>query len=205
MHLRAAATLAAAVISACTTRHQSTAAVPPPAPVRAATAYTAADEHFMSGMIHHHAQAVLIAGWAPTHDAGASLRALCERIVVGQNDEIALASRWLRQRSLPVPEIDPAHAAMPGMQHPMMPGMLTADQLQQLDRARGPEFDRLFLTFMIQHHQGAITMVNDLFAAGGGEEEVAYRFASDVFADQTTEIDRMQKMLAALLFGARSQ
>ena len=90
---------------------------------------------------------------------------------------------------------------MPGMDHGMlMPGMLTADQLGQLDRARGTEFDRLFLTFMIQHHQGAITMVNELFSAGGGEEEVAYKFASDIFADQTTEIDRMQKMLAAQLF-----
>jgi len=86
-----------------------------------------------------------------------------------------------------------------------MPGMLTAEQLAQLDAARGTEFDRLFLTFMIQHHQGAITMVNELFAKGGGEEEVAYRFASDVFADQTTEIDRMQKMLAALLFQGRGQ
>lgn len=161
----------------------------------------------MSGMIHHHAQAVLIAGWAPSHGASASLKALCERIVVGQNDEIALASRWLRTHELPVPEIDPAHMMMPGMHGPMMPGMLSAEQLQQLDRARGPEFDRLFLSLMIQHHQGAITMVNELFAASGGEEEVVYRFASDVFADQTTEIDRMQKMLAALLFGggARSQ
>ena len=161
----------------------------------------------MSGMIHHHAQAVLIAGWAPSHGASASLKALCERIVVGQNDEIALASRWLRNHELPVPEIDPAHMMMPGMHGPMMPGMLSVEQLQQLDRARGPEFDRLFLSLMIQHHQGAITMVNELFAASGGEEEVVYRFASDVFADQTTEIDRMQKMLAALLFGggARSQ
>ena len=160
----------------------------------------------MSGMIYHHAQAVLIAGWAPTHDASQSLRALCERIVVGQRDEIALASRWLRARHEAVPELDPAHAMMPGMdQGTMMPGMLTAEQLTQLDAARGTQFDRLFLTFMIQHHQGAITMVNDLFARGGGEEEVTYRFASDVFADQTTEIDRMQKMLAALLFQGRGQ
>ena len=148
-----------------------------------------------------------MAGWAPSHGAGESLRALCERIVVGQRDEIALASRWLRARNEPVPETDASHDMMPNManmgsmDHPMlMPGMLTADQLGQLDRARGTEFDRLFLTFMIQHHQGAITMVNELFSAGGGEEEVAYKFASDIFADQTTEIDRMQKMLAASLF-----
>src|SRR6184192_4252313 len=80
----------------------------------------------------------------------------------------------------------------------LMPGMLTAEQLAQLDRARGPEFDRLFLTFMIQHHQGAITMVNQLFGSqGGGEQETVFRFASDVFADQSTEIDRMNRMLEA--------
>ena len=152
-------------------------------------------------------QAVLIAGWAPTHGASQSLQALCERIVVGQRDEIALASRWLRERNEAVPQTDTAHAMMPGMDHSkMMPGMLTAEQLAQLDAARGAEFDRLFLTFMIQHHQGAITMVNALFAAqGGGEQEVVFRFASDVYADQTTEIDRMQRMLAALLFQGRSQ
>jgi len=206
---RAFAALALIALTACAAAsHQSSSSVAvAPSPVDTSRrAYTASDVEFMSGMIHHHAQAVLIAGWAPTHNASPSLRALCERIVVGQNDEIALASRWLRAHNLPVPEIDPAHAMMPGMHHPMMPGMLTAEQLGQLDRARGPAFDRLFLTFMIQHHYGAITMVNDLFASqGGGEEEVVYRFASDVFADQTTEIDRMQKMLAALLFGARSQ
>jgi len=88
----------------------------------------------------------------------------------------------------------------------MMPGMLTAEQLAQLDRARGPEFDRLFLRFMIQHHQGAITMVDRLFGSqGAGEEETVFRIASDVYADQTTEIDRMQKMLAALLFEGGSQ
>jgi uncharacterized protein (DUF305 family) len=163
--------------------------------------YTAADVHLMSGMIYHHAQAVLIARWAPSHDASPPLRALCERIVVGQGDEIALAQRWLRDRHEDVPDPSAVHAMMPGMDPAtMMPGMLTADQLAQLDHARGPEFDRLFLTFMIQHHQGAITMVNELFGTGAGEQEKVFRFASDVFADQTTEIARMQKMLAALLF-----
>jgi uncharacterized protein (DUF305 family) len=206
---RACAALALIALTACAAAsHPSSSSTVAAAPSPVDTsrrAYTASDVQFMTGMIHHHAQAVLIAGWAPTHDASASLRALCERIVVGQNDEIALATRWLQRHNLPVPASDTAHAMMPGMHGPMMPGMLTADQLGKLDRARGAEFDRLFLTFMIQHHHGAITMVNDLFASGGGEEEVVYRFASDVFADQTTEIDRMQKMLAALLFGARSQ
>lgn len=175
----------------------------------ARAAYTAEDVHFMTGMIFHHAQAVLIAGWAPTHDAGASLRALCERIVVGQTDEIVTMQRWLRERHEPVPEFHDGHAAMPGMPGMdttmMMPGMLTARQLAQLDSARGPDFDRLFLTFMIQHHRGAITMVNQLFGGGSGEEVVVFKFASDVYADQTTEIDRMQRMLATLLFGAHGQ
>jgi uncharacterized protein (DUF305 family) len=168
--------------------------------------YTAADVRFMAGMIHHHAQAVLIAGWAPTHDASPSLRALCERIVVGQQDEIRLMQRWLRTRHEDVPDSNAAHAMMPGMEHAaMMPGMLTADQLVRLDRAQGPEFDRLFLTFMIQHHQGAITMVNQLFGQGAGEQETVYRFAADVYADQSTEIARMQKMLATLVFEGHGQ
>src|SRR5437870_13005622 len=122
--------------------------------------YSAADVHFMAGMIVHHAQAVLIAGWAPTHGASPALRALCERIVVGQRDEIAIMQRWLEERHRAVPDSDPRRHTMPGMDHPMlMPGMLTPEQLAQLDTARGPEFDRLFLTFMIQHHRGALTMV----------------------------------------------
>jgi uncharacterized protein (DUF305 family) len=168
--------------------------------------YTVADVHFMTGMIYHHAQAVLIAGWAPTHEAGPSLRALCERIVVGQGDEIVLMQRWLRDRHEAVPDVSGQHTAMPGMDEPtLMPGMLSPDQLAELDRAKGREFDRLFLTFMIQHHRGAITMVNQLFGRGAGEQEKVYRFASDVFADQTTEIARMQKMLAALLFQPTGQ
>jgi uncharacterized protein (DUF305 family) len=126
------------------------------------------------------------------------VRTLCERIVVAQRDDIALMQRWLRDRGEEVP--DPGHDMMQRMDHSMIPGMLTAEQLARLDAARGPEFDRLFLRFMIQHHQGAIAMVNQLFDSGAGEEETVFKFASDVFADQTTEIDRMQKMLAALLF-----
>jgi uncharacterized protein (DUF305 family) len=168
--------------------------------------YTTADVRFMTGMIYHHAQAVLIAAWAPTHGASPSLRALCARIVVGQSDEIALIQRWLRDRHEDVPDPGAAHATMPGMDPAMlMPGMLSAEQMAQLDRARGPEFDRLFLTLMIQHHKGAITMVNELFGQGAGEQEKVFRFASDVYADQSTEIARMQKMLAALLFEGRGQ
>ena len=173
----------------------------PPVGDSAARHYTAADVRFMSGMIYHHAQAVLIAGWAPSHGAGASVRTLCERIVASQTDEIALLSRWLATRHQDVPRPDPEHMMMPGMDSThMMPGMLSAKQLAQLDRARGPDFDQLFLRLMIQHHEGAITMVNQLFAAGAGEEEPVYKMATSIFADQTTEIERMQRMLAADVF-----
>lgn len=167
--------------------------------------YTAADVHFISGMIGHHAQAVLMAGWAPSHGASAAVQALCERIVVGQRDEIAFMQRWLGERHEPVPPADPRGHIMPGMDHPMlMPGMLTPEQMVQLDSARGPEFDRVFLKFMIQHHQGAITMVDQLLSVeGAAQDGIVFRFASDVNADQTTEIDRMSRMLAALSSGTR--
>ncbi|PYP11809.1 MAG: DUF305 domain-containing protein [Gemmatimonadetes bacterium] len=183
----------------------ATAQAPPPptTPDNARRGYTAGDVRFMSGMIYHHAQAILIAGWAPSHGAGPSVRTLCERIVAAQTDEIALLSRWLsdRHEAVPHPPADPEHMMMPEMDSThMMPGMLTAAQLAQLDRARGPDFDALFLRLMIQHHEGAITMVNQLFAAGAGEENPVYKMASSVFADQTTEIERMQRMLANDIF-----
>jgi len=176
---------------------------PPTTPDNARRGYTAGDVRFMSGMIYHHAQAILIAGWAPSHGAGPSVRTLCERIVAAQTDEIALLSRWLsdRHEAVPHPPADAEHMMMPEMDSThMMPGMLTAAQLAQLDRARGPDFDALFLRLMIQHHEGAITMVNQLFAAGAGEENPVYKMASSVFADQTTEIERMQRMLANDIF-----
>lgn len=163
-------------------------------------AYTSADVHFLSGMIGHHAQAIQMAGWAPTHGASAAVRVLCERIVVAQNDEIAFAQRWLREHNEFVPPADPRGHVMPGMNHPMlMPGMLTPGQMVQLDAARGPDFDRLFLTFMIQHHEGALTMVAQLLAVpGAAQDGPVFRFAADVHADQTTEIERMNRMLDAL-------
>jgi len=176
----------------------------PAAAQSAAAAHPAdlpADAEFMTGMIGHHAQAVLIAGWAPSHGASQPILLLTERIVSGQQDEIDLMKRWLSDFGQPVPEGKAHYMSgmdMGDMGHASMPGMLSQAQLEQLDAARGPEFDRLFLTFMIQHHQGAIVMVNQLFGQGAGEEERSFRFASDVYADQTTEIDRMQKMLAAL-------
>jgi len=156
--------------------------------------------HFMAGMIAHHAQAVLIAGWAPAHGAGPALRALCERIVVGQRDEIAAMQRWLRERHEPVPDADAPGHTMPGMDHSMlMPGMLSDAQLAQLDSARGPDFDRLFLTDMIQHHRGALTMVRTLIdTPRAARDGLLFQIASDISADQTAEIDRMTRMLDAL-------
>ncbi|HEX6631734.1 MAG TPA: DUF305 domain-containing protein [Gemmatimonadaceae bacterium] len=181
--------------------------------------YTAADVHFMTAMIGHHAQAIVMAEWAPTHGASASVRTLAERIINAQRDEIGTMQRWLGDRRQPVPQVSaagevtmPAGAhdahAMPGMgatpgggHEMLMPGMLTEAQMRQLDSARGPEFDRLFLTSMIHHHQGAVAMVKELFGSyGAGQDETVFKFASDVNVDQTTEIARMQRMLAALLF-----
>jgi uncharacterized protein (DUF305 family) len=214
MNRRVTTVLALATICACA-KHQpppsnNVAPAPQPAPTAAAAApaapppspkgYTPADVHFMAGMIGHHAQAIEMAKWAPTHGASPAVQRLCERIVVGQSDEIAMTQRWLREHGEYVPPADPRGHIMPGMDQPMlMPGMLTPQQMAQLDSARGPEFDRLFLTFMIQHHQGAITMVMDLLAVpGAAQDGPVFRFANDVNVDQTTEINRMQLMLDAL-------
>ena len=166
--------------------------------------YTKADIGFMGGMIGHHAQAIVMSGWAPSHGASPTVLTLAERIINAQQDEIAAMQRWLRVRNQPVPEAS-AHGIlmkMDGMEHEMtMPGMLTDSQMKELDGARGKEFDRLFLTYMIQHHRGAVTMVKDLFDTNGAAQDVSvYKLASDVHADQTTEIERMQKMLASMLF-----
>jgi uncharacterized protein (DUF305 family) len=174
----------------------------PAAPGSTSSVVNPADIQFMSGMIPHHAQAVLIAGWAPSHGASPEVQRLCERIVVGQRDEIGLMQAWLKERALEVPPANATHMKMTmnGMTHEMlMPGMLTDDELKQLDASRGTDFDRLFLGAMIRHHQGAISMVDDLEASPGArQDEMVFRFSSDVYADQTTEIDRMQKMLAAI-------
>jgi len=164
--------------------------------------YSDADVEFMSGMIPHHAQAVVMAGWAPTHGARPDVAILCERIVVGQRDEIALMQTWLQDRGQRVPDATSTRHVMKmnGTEHEMlMPGMLTDEEMAALDRARGAEFDRLFLTGMIKHHQGAIDMVDVLFKAyGAAQDETVFKFASDVYADQSTEIARMREMLDAV-------
>jgi len=153
-------------------------------------------------MIGHHSQAIVISRWAPTHGASAAMRTLAARIINGQQDEIATMQQWLRDRLQPVP--DGKHGGMKmtmnGVEHTMpMPGMLGDAELKQLNAARGPEFDRLFLSLMIRHHRGAVAMVKDLFGSyGAAQDETVFRLASDVNVDQSTEIDRMEKMLAAL-------
>lgn len=183
--------------------------------------FTEADVRFMTDMIHHHAQAVVMGGLAPTHGASPSIQTLAARIINSQADEIAMMERWLRDRGLPVPEAhlelpnlttcipepDSTHAAghAPDTAHELshvvqhMPGMLSLAQLQELDQAQGPEFDRLLLTYMIQHHRGGVTMVDDLFGAdGAAQDEAVFRIASDIQVDQKTEIARMERMLSAL-------
>jgi len=171
--------------------------------------FTEADVNFMTGMIAHHAQALVMAGMAPTHGASRSVQTLAARIINAQRDEIATMQQWLRERGQPVPEVHimgtEVHIMGPGGMghgaghHHDMPGMLTPEQMKELDTARGPEFDRLFLTYMIQHHRGAVLMVRDLFATdGAARDEEVFKIASDIHVDQITEIARMESMLAAL-------
>ncbi len=167
--------------------------------------YTKADIDFVSGMIHHHAQAILMSKMAPTHGAAPSVKVLCARIINAQQDEIRIMQHWLVDRNQPITDPNPLGMPMTmgAMHHEMlMPGMLSGEQLARLDAARGPEFDMLFLKFMIQHHNGAVGMVKTLFSAiGGGQDETIFKVASDISVDQTTEIARMNKMLLAIAFG----
>jgi len=165
------------------------------------TRYTAADVRFMTDMIHHHAQAIEISRFAETHGASPPIRTLAARIINAQTDEIRLMRRWLADRDRPAPEVhlETGHVLTRvggGDTGHRMPGMLSPDQLRRLDAARGAEFDRLFLTFMIEHHEGAVVMVRELFSTdGAAQDEEAFRFASDVQVDQVTEVARMRSML----------
>jgi uncharacterized protein (DUF305 family) len=172
---------------------------PRPRPDLVRGPYNQADVAFMQGMIPHHAQALVMARMAKTHGAREDVRILSERIIVAQTDEITLMRNWLRDRGQVVPAADATHHKhmMNGVAHDMlMPGMLTPEELAALEKARGPEWDRLFLAGMIKHHEGALTMVDELFEAYGAlQDDEMFKFASDIHADQTTEIDFMQKML----------
>jgi uncharacterized protein (DUF305 family) len=157
--------------------------------------YTAADVTFMQGMIHHHAQALDMAALVPDRTASEEMKKLAMRIDVSQNDEIQMMRRWLDARKQQAPGPHAHHE--PGA--PVMPGMLTAEEMARLGAARGVEFDRLFLEGMIKHHGGALTMVRDLLATpGAGQEPEMFAFASDVDGDQRMEIDRMSVMLREL-------
>ena len=213
--------------------------------------YTEADVHFMTGMIGHHAQALVMSQYAAPNGASPSVRTLAARITSAQRDEIATMQRWLRDRGQSVPtftvdgtlltlaiEGGADHAGMnhggtdhagtnmghggmdhgeaggehaghgdmtrdaaghAGMDHASMPGMLTQVQLDELAAARGADFDRLFLAYMIQHHGGAVVMVDELLAADGAAQDAAtFKLASEINVDQRTEIARMQQMLDRL-------
>jgi uncharacterized protein (DUF305 family) len=170
--------------------------------------YSKADIDFANGMILHHAQAVRIANWCASHGASADILTLCSRIINAQVDEIHRMQQWLVDRRQPISTPDTSRSAaamadMPGMHSgASMPGILTGAELDSLDAARGKAFDRLFLSDMIHHHQGAVAMVKQLYATrGAGQDDVIFKLASDISADQTTEIARMQRLLAAVVFG----
>ncbi len=164
--------------------------------------FSAADVKFMQGMIPHHAQAVLMAGWSQTNGASPTIQLMCERMLISQRDEIAFMRTWLRDRGQDVPAADATHMKMnhDGMVHDMlMPGMLNEAEMAALKKARGRNFDRLFLVGMIKHHQGAIGMVQELFAShAAAQDDFVYLFAADVQADQEAEIERMQQLLETL-------
>lgn len=172
------------------------------AQVASGVRHVAADVRFMQGMIHHHAQAVAMAALVPARTARQDLSMLAQRIDVSQVDEMAMMRQWLRDRNEEVPAdagAHDAHAGHAGMAAPLMPGMLSAEEMAALERSSGDDFVRRFLEGMIKHHQGAITMVRALFATPGAAQETAtFSFASDVESDQQAEIDRMRKLLAAL-------
>jgi uncharacterized protein (DUF305 family) len=153
--------------------------------------HTAADIKFMQGMIGHHAQAIEMTALLPSRTQREDMKMLGLRISLSQEDEIKMMRHWLDVRGAPLPAEHAHH--MPGG---MMPGMLTPEEMARLAAAKGPEFDKLFLEGMIKHHEGALTMVKELFAiAGAGQESDIFAFATDVEADQQMEIDRMVGML----------
>ena len=168
------------------------------------TSYTAGDVQFMQGMIAHHAQAIVMAAMAPTHGASSHVTLFCKKILISQRDEIELMQSWLKERGEKAPgpsdAPDAMHAGMHMDEHSMrMPGMLTAEQLEELDQARDANFDRLFLTYMIQHHRGALTMVATLFdTPASGQSAEIFGYATGVDADQRAEIERMQGMLTTI-------
>lgn len=167
-------------------------------------AYTEADVRFMQGMITHHAQALVMTALVPERAGSEGLRLVAERIEVSQRSEIALMQNWLRERGEAVPVADTLlHRDPAGAESKRMPGMLTHEQLMRLANASGEKFDRLFLEFMIQHHEGALVMVGTLFgSAGAGQAPEIFSFANEVDSVQRMEIRRMRAMLEKRTAGA---
>lgn len=204
--------LLALAAAACAGTSPAPAPVTPAAPAASRHATYDADVRFLTHMIPHHAQALVMTGMVPARTTNGAIRLIADRITVSQRDEIAQMQRWLRTHGESVPAVDtmpPAEAAghgtagghvthAPDTAHAGMPGMLTAAQLSRLAAARGAEFDRLFLEFMIQHHQGALTMVSELLTAGGAQESGMFALASEIESDQLMEIQRMQRVLGSI-------
>jgi uncharacterized protein (DUF305 family) len=159
--------------------------------------YTDADVTFMQGMIHHHAQALRMTALVPRRTTNGEIRLLARRIDASQVTEIDQMRNWLTRRGEPAPMLHRAHGHAHGVGQGQMPGMLNDAQLRKLEGARGAAFDRLFLRYMIQHHHGALVMVQRLYADDGGAESEADAFARSVDSDQMIEIERMQGMLDA--------
>lgn len=225
MRLMVAASVATLALGGCAGAHPEPAQAPAPAPAApdemsaaeiealyaarrdsARVHFSQADVDFMTMMIGHHAQAIAMSRLAPTHHASPAVQRLAARIINAQEDEIATMERWLADRGQPVPEIhiDGLDVMVHGSDHALhMPGMVTQEQMEELDEAHGAEFDRLFLTYMIQHHNGAVAMVQQLFGTdGAGQDEDAFRLATDIQVDQITEVARMQSMLSQLPDGS---
>jgi uncharacterized protein (DUF305 family) len=164
---------------------------------------TQADVRFVQGMIHHHAQALRMTNLVPERSRRRAVELLARRIDLSQESEIDLMRRWLEARGEEAPELHRPHGHAHGTGQGLMPGMLTERELDRLQAARRSRFDRLFLQFMIRHHEGALRMVGDLRAAGGGAEPEIDAFARHVESDQQIEINRMLQMLAKLPVAAR--
>jgi uncharacterized protein (DUF305 family) len=158
-----------------------------------------ADVEFMQGMIMHHSQAVEMVALLRTHGKSPILKSFGEKISVSQTDEIGFMKRWLETRGKPTTmEMDHSHMSAADMKNMnmLMPGMLTPEQMAALTKAKGAQFDHLFLTGMIQHHGGALTMVTDLFnTPGAGQDPVLFDFATDIDNTQSAEIKIMRGML----------
>jgi uncharacterized protein (DUF305 family) len=174
------------------TGHESMPGMSMPVKIPKGAIFTEADVHFMQGMIAHHAQAIYMSRMAEAHGASPRLLRLANKIDQSQVAEIRIMQQWLRSNDQVAPDTSSWRTMT-------MAGMLTKAQLEELDAAKGPDFDRAFLTLMIQHHEGALQMVKDLFATPRAGQEVDVNvFANDVVTVQTAEIGAMRQMLSQL-------